>query len=199
MMEKIAVGSEAVVMSKGNLIIKYRVKKGYRIKALDDKLRKSRTRREFKIIQKCYENGINVPMPIKMSKDQEKIYMQKIDGISFDNAFSTSYLMKLGEMVADMHKLGIIHGDLTTANIILSKDKLYLIDFGLSYFSNKSEDRATDIFLFKNAIKSMHTNVYKEAYNIFIKGYKKRIGKEFKDVEEHLKDIEKRRRYHENS
>jgi Mn2+-dependent serine/threonine protein kinase len=101
-------------------------------------------------------------------------------------------------MLANLHKIGIVHGDLTTANMLVREKNLFFIDFGLSYFSQKDEDRATDLFLFKNALKSRHPNEFIEAYGLFLSAYKAAAGKEFKGIETHLRDIERRGRYHEN-
>ncbi len=197
-MKIMAVGSEATVYEDDGSVIKQRSPKRYRIKEIDEKLRKSRSRMEFKVMQKCYQGGINVPMPIRYSEKTKRIWMSRLNGKRLSEDFDTNRMYEVGEMVGKLHKLGIIHGDLTTANIMNDKEKLFLIDFGLSYYSVKDEDRASDIFLFKNALKSKHANKYKDAYLSFLDGYKSIIGKEFKGIDTHLKDIEERRRYHES-
>lgn len=41
----------------------------------------------------------------------------------------------MGILICKIHELGIIHGDLTTSNMMMNKDnEIVLIDFGLSYF-----------------------------------------------------------------
>ncbi len=197
-MKVIAFGSEAVVYEKGNIIIKRRVKKSYRIKEIDEKLRKNRSRAEFNIMRFLYESGLNVPRPLKYVEDSKEIWMEKIDGKRLAEEFSINDARDIGIVVAEMHNLGVIHGDLTTANIIKKDKKIYIIDFGLSYHSSKNEDFASDIFLFKNALKSKHNNLYKEAYYSFLHAYKSKIRKEFKGIDTHLKDIEERRRYNES-
>ena len=198
-MKEIARGAEAILYEDGDTVVKYREKKGYRIDEIDSPLRKSRTKREFSILKRCAYAGISVPKPIKISKEGDKLFMERIDGKQLDCVFSAADTVELGEIVAEMHKLGVIHGDLTTANMIKKENKVFLIDFGLGFYSRKSEDRATDLFLFKNALKSRHPSGFKEAYPSFLSSYEKRIGKEFKEIDTHLKDIENRRRYHENS
>ena len=44
-------GAEAEIYTEGDKVLKKRIPKLYRIKAIDEKLRKSRTKREKKIIQ----------------------------------------------------------------------------------------------------------------------------------------------------
>ncbi|MCL4398728.1 MAG: Kae1-associated serine/threonine protein kinase [Candidatus Parvarchaeota archaeon] len=197
-MKVLAFGSEAVIYEKEGIIIKRRIKKGYRIKEIDERLRKTRSKAEFNVMRFLYENSLNVPKPLKYIEDKKEIWMEKIDGKRLAESFSLEDAKGVGVMAAEMHNLGVIHGDLTTANMIKAGKKLYLIDFGLSYHSSKDEDIAIDIFLFKNALKSKHNDVYKEAYSAFLGAYKSKIRKEFKGIDTHLKDIEERRRYNES-
>jgi Kae1-associated kinase Bud32 len=197
-MKTIAVGSEAVVYENNGLIIKRRVKKGYRIREIDSNLRRKRSRAEFRTIKELYEKGINVPRPVKYTEKTEEIWMEKIEGERLAERFTEEDARQTGTMIADLHNNGIIHGDLTTANIIKKGEKLYMIDFGLSYHSTKDEDMASDLFLFKNALKSKHNPLYNKAYPLFIRAYKSHIRKEFKGIDTHLKDIETRRRYNES-
>ena len=197
-MKVLAFGSEAVIYEKNGIIIKRRVKKSYRIREIDEKLRKNRSKAEFNIMRFLYESGLNVPRPLKYLEERKEIWMEKIEGIRLAEEFSVNDAKETGRTVAKMHNLGIVHGDLTTANIIKRDKKLYIIDFGLSYHSPKDEDFASDIFLFKNALKSKHNDLYKEAYYSFLHAYKSKIRKEFKGIDTHLKDIEERRRYNES-
>ena len=99
---------------------------------------------------------------------------------------------KLGKQVALMHKNDIIHSDLTTSNIILKDNQVYLIDFGLGYFSKKIEDKAVDLHLIKQALEAKHWQNHEELFKKLIKTYK------FTDSEktlERLKAVEKRGRY----
>ncbi|EEZ92639.1 MAG: Mn2+-dependent serine/threonine protein kinase [Candidatus Parvarchaeum acidiphilum ARMAN-4] len=197
-MKLLGFGSEAAIYENNSFIIKRRIKKDYRIKEIDEKLRKNRSRAEFNIMRFLYESGLNVPKPIKYVESKKEIYMEKIDGKRLAESFSLEDSKSIGKMIADMHNLGVIHGDLTTANMIKKEGKVYLIDFGLSYYSLKDEDIASDIFLFKNALKSKHNEVYREAYAMCLDAYKSQIRKEFKGIDTHLKDIEERRRYNES-
>ena len=197
-MKVLAIGSEAVIMDKGNTIVKIRKRKGYRIKDLDEKLRKRRTKAEFNIMKKLYENGVKVPKPISIEENKKEINMEKIIGKRLSEQFEINDSSEIGRVVAEMHNVGVIHGDLTTANMVKNKEGIFLIDFGLSYYSGKDEDIASDLFLFKNALKSKHNDLYKEAYSKFLDEYKRYIRKEFKGIDTHLKDIERRRRYNES-
>ena len=64
-MKVLAFGSEAVIYEKKGIIIKRRIKKGYRIKEIDERLRKTRSKAEFNVMRFLYENSLNVPKPLK--------------------------------------------------------------------------------------------------------------------------------------
>ena len=70
-------GAEAIIYLKDNQIIKNRVKKGYRLQILDEKLRKRRTKSESKIIEKLSKT-INVPKIISVTDNE--ITMEYING-----------------------------------------------------------------------------------------------------------------------
>ncbi|MCW1294007.1 MAG: KEOPS complex kinase/ATPase Bud32 [Candidatus Parvarchaeota archaeon] len=195
----LSIGAESVIYLDGDTIVKDRVRKSYRIKQIDESLRRRRTRLEFNLMRRAFENRIDVPMPVRISKDEHKIYMEYIGDVGFKDNFSLKYIDKLGEEIAKMHRLGIIHGDLTTANMMIKDGKIYIIDFGLGYSSDKDEDKATDIFLLKNALETRHPKESRAAFRRFLTAYKEAYGKQFKGIETHLRDIESRRRYHENS
>ncbi|NXK65123.1 PRPK protein, partial [Sylvietta virens] len=67
---------------------------------------------------------------------------------------------KMGELLARMHDEDIIHGDLTTANLLLrpptEKLDLVLIDFGLSFISGLPEDKGVDLYVLEKAFISTH-------------------------------------------
>ena len=100
---------------------------------------------------------------------------------------------EIGEEVAGLHDKNIIHGDLTTSNMILKDDKVYFIDFGLGFFSAKEEDKAVDIRLFKQALESKHYKHFDICFNAFLQGYKK--SENSKQVLARLDKVELRGRY----
>ncbi len=101
---------------------------------------------------------------------------------------------EIGKNIAKLHNANIIHNDLTTSNMILKNKKVFFIDFGLAFHSSRVEDKAVDIYLFLQALKSKH-------FSIFDKFSKKVLDEYFKNVEEaekikkQLKKVEERGRY----
>jgi TP53 regulating kinase-like protein len=103
---------------------------------------------------------------------------------------------EMGKLIGALHEAGVIHGDLTTSNMILSDadKKVYLIDFGLGKFSAAVEDQAVDLFLLYEALKSTHFAFLAECWEDVTEAYAKRFG-EAKDVLARIEKIKKRRRY----
>jgi TP53 regulating kinase and related kinases len=100
---------------------------------------------------------------------------------------------EIGEKIALMHNSGIIHGDLTTSNMIYNDAKVYFIDFGLSFFSEKTEDKAVDLHLLKQALESKHYKVFEKAFDSVMKGYKSKSNN-FIDIKKRFDQVELRGR-----
>ena len=190
-------GAEAIILLDRN-IIKKRIKKSYRLPILDEKIRKSRTKSESKIIQKASEL-IPVPEIIKTSLPEKEIEMQYIKGKKLsdhlDKLKNTKKVCEqIGKNIAKLHDAGIIHGDLTTSNMILSQNnKLYFIDFGLGFFSEKIEDKAVDLHLIKQALEAKHFLNYEKFFFSVLKGYK--TSKNYAQTIKRLEKVELRGRY----
>ena len=192
----IAQGAEAKLFLEDGKILKNRFAKSYRIKEIDEKLRGFRTRREAKILQKL--EAINFPSPkLIKSDDKENILIEKIEGRLVKDILEKLDYNKLcseiGKKVAILHNNSIIHGDLTTSNMIFN-DEIYFIDFGLSFFSDKTEDKAVDLHLLKEALESKHYKIWEEAFKIVLDSYKKEAKKSI-EIFKRLEAVEKRGRY----
>lgn len=192
-MKIIQQGAEAVISLDKNQITKNRIKKSYRLPILDKKLIKSRTKAEAKIIEKLAKI-IPVPKIIETDK-QQTIIMQYINGKKLSNHLEKlnwkDICKEIASILTKLHNQDIIHGDLTTSNMIY-KDKLFLIDFGLGFHSRKIEDKAVDLHLLKQALEAKHFSIFPKAFNIILKNYK---AKDHKLIIERIKTIEKRGRY----
>ena len=180
-------------------VLKIRKEKKYRNSQLDSRIRKQRTIREAEIISQVKQHGVSSPIIYYVDTNACKILMQYLDG-TLVNALSESNLIKkckeIGKIVATMHKNGIMHGDLTTSNFIVSKKRIYVIDFGLSQRTTKSEDHAVDLRLFKEILNSAHASIMKKAWQNFLLGYKTEIGlKNFNKITNLVAIIESRGRY----
>ena len=192
-------GAEAKIILSNNFIIKDRTKKSYRIPELDDKIRKLRTRSEAKLLNKA-SKIIPIPDVIKVNEKAKEIRIEFIDGKKLSDHLDNFPLKKqkeicrsIGKNTAMLHDADVIHGDLTTSNMILKDNKIYFIDFGLGFNSHKFEDKAVDIHLLRQALEAKHFEHWETLFKEVLKAYSK--SKDSKIVLERLKAVEKRGRY----
>lgn len=181
-------GAEATIYLAEN-VIKERLEKSYRLKEIDETLRKTRTRKEAKLLVKLEEIGF--PAPRLLSTDRlSKIEMQYLEGPKLrDFLDADNYkeqCIELGRKIAMLHNQDIIHGDLTTSNMIVN-DEIFFIDFGLSFHSTKVEDKAVDLHLLRQAFDSKHFDICEGCFAAALEGYEK----ESSDAEDILSRLEK--------
>jgi len=195
----IGTGAEAVLIHQDGKLIKRRIKKSYRIEELDEKLRKQRTKKESKLLEKAAKI-IPVPKLIKTDEKSKEIEMEFLEGKKLsDNLDSLKnaeeICIEIGENIAKLHDADIIHGDLTTSNMIYKEkeNKVYFIDFGLGFESKKAEDRAVDVHLIKQALEAKHFDNYEKFFKAILTGYK--LSKNYQATLNRLKAVEKRGRY----
>src|SRR3989344_8855444 len=188
-------GAEAHIFLSNNQIIKERKPKSYRLPLLDNKIRYQRTKKESRLLEKASKV---IPIPKIISVTKDTIVLERIKGKKLsDNLDKLPSKLKvckqIGINIAKLHDTNIIHGDLTTSNMILSPSGLYFIDFGLGFESSKIEDKATDIHLIKQALEAKHFKQFKPYFSQVIKGYK--ASKNVSLVLKRLEAVEKRGRY----
>lgn len=199
-------GAEAIIYLDKNTIIKERVSKGYRHPEIDKQIINRRTKSERKILE-LVSQIISAPKPEK-SKEKDKITMPYINGdklsdtLDFYNAkLQEKIMFEIGKSIAKIHEKGIIHGDLTTSNIIFTPNsekkfgEVFFIDFGLGFLNGKYEDKGVDIHLLKQALEAKHFKNWKILFNEFEIGYRSINPIEAEKVFQKIKSIEKRGRY----
>ncbi|CAD5111054.1 DgyrCDS404 [Dimorphilus gyrociliatus] len=172
-------GAEARVYKKTlygkQIIIKERFSKKYRHPVLDSHLTDQRLKSEVRAILKCSSCGIKTPVIYMVDFNSSKIYMEYIaesitirdyienflkDGGNINELASLG--RQMGKLIGSLHANGIIHGDLTTSNILIkSKESgcdLIPIDFGLSSLGRLPEDQGVDLYVLERAMLSTHLN-----------------------------------------
>ncbi|MDR2944140.1 MAG: bifunctional N(6)-L-threonylcarbamoyladenine synthase/serine/threonine protein kinase [Methanosarcinales archaeon] len=176
------------------MVVKERIQKNYRLSQIDAKLRKERTRTEARMLTEARRCGISVP--IIYGVDAFSIKMEYIKGtpLKFVIDEKSESAAAVGEIVGKLHANNIIHGDLTTSNIMAGDDsELYLIDFGLSFFENSVESKGVDIHVLFQTFDSSHKNP-KLLKELFARGYRKSY-KEADSVLKRAEEIKMRGRY----
>jgi len=207
--ELVAKGAEANICSGHYLdeevLLKKRVVKGYRIPEIDAYLRRMRTKNEAKLLGESKRCGVMSPLVYDVDLKDSIITMEKIAGTEVKDIFSgknsrdlssiKSVSRIIGENVARLHDCGIIHGDLTTSNIILreEEDSVVFIDFGLGKISDLIEDKGVDLLVFKKAINGIHHDISQECFESIIEGYSG--AQNYREVVAKIEEIEGRGRY----
>ncbi|KAJ2784163.1 serine/threonine-protein kinase bud32 [Coemansia javaensis] len=147
-------------------VAKQRFSKGYRHPELDRKLTRGRLNQEARSLRRCREHGVRAPEVLRVDKDSATLYVEFVEGptlkewivaTSSDEAGEARLMAAAGRALHHMHQHNIIHGDLTTSNMIVGRDsELTLIDFGLSQVSGSVEDKAVDLYVLERAFISTH-------------------------------------------
>ena len=186
------------------VILKRRLVKKYRVPELDREIRIQRTKHEPSIIHKAKEAGVPTPIIYMVDIASATIVMEFVEGKRLKevlNHLPSEERKKLcryvGMLVGKLHKCGIIHGDLTTSNMILTPEgRIVFIDFGLSEKSFELEDRGVDLHLMKRALLSTHFTCAEECFESIIGGYMEIMGEaETKKALSKVREIERRGRY----
>lgn len=183
------------------VVVKERLKKRYRNRILDSRLRQIRARNEILVMQKISESGCLTPVVYDFEADIPSTTFGLIPGRTlseflssepFEN--SSKVLRRIGSEVASFHSRGVSHGDLTPSNIVIGVgDTPYFIDTSLGKADCTSNDAATDIFLFNGSLASLNNDTG-DMFRSFMEGYAEK-SKDLKLVNEELLKIERRRRY----
>jgi TP53 regulating kinase-like protein len=176
-------------------IAKVRAQKPYRHEALDAVVRRQRTVREASLMSGAKAAGVSTPFIYFVDPERTEIVMQFVDGIQARDALDASLCRQIGRYAALLHKANIIHGDLTTSNFIFDGVRLVLLDFGLAYYSERTEDMAVDVRLIKEVFTSAHVGI-KGAFSAFARGYESVAGKKrTARILANVWEIERRGRY----
>ena len=193
-MTVIAQGAEAVLERTQEGIRKSRPAKPYRHPMIDQELRTRRTRAEAKTLATA--RALGVPVPEVAIVDDHTLLLSVAPGVPLKETLDADpqLMHKVGTYVAKLHGGGVIHGDLTTSNIMHdpATGELTLIDFGLAYHSDRIEDRAVDLHVLKQALTSKHHRVSAIAFRHCCAGYRECAQADA--VLERLRAVERRGR-----
>ncbi|KAK4131200.1 Serine/threonine-protein kinase BUD32 [Trichocladium antarcticum] len=208
--------------------LKYRPPKPYRHPILDARLTKARLASEAKVLERCWREGVPVPAVYAMDPAAGWMMMEWIEGIPVraginawlgerpedgteapvvDDTPLVDLMKGIGTAVGALHRTGVVHGDLTTSNMMLrpreagqangdvgdeknAKGKavegdVVLIDFGLATQSMSDEDRAVDLYVLERAFASTHPRA-ERLFTILLDSY----GKTFKKAPSVLAKLE---------
>lgn len=205
----IAKGAESDILKGSYLgeeaVLKSRISKSYRINEIDSKIRKSRTKLEAKLLSDVKRAGVLTPILYDVDLENKSILMEKINGKLVKDLLSKvnsenrkEIAMSIGKNIAAIHNLNVIHGDITSSNMIIDEtNKLFFIDFGLGRYSDLFEDKTVDLLVLKKSFQSIDYKIASEIFENVIIGYldnsKDNLDK--KEICRKIFEIEARGRY----
>ncbi len=186
------------------VVIKKRLPKRYRPSQLDKQIRTFRTLHEPQLLHEAKLAGVPTPTVFLVDAKEAAIIMEFVEGKQVKQLLSSlseserrDFCFRIGELIGKLHNNGIIHGDLTTSNMIFnSEKKIFFVDFGLGEKTKELEARGVDLHLMKRALQSIHFRYTDECFASIMEGYSKILGfNAAKEVLQKMKEIERRGRY----
>ncbi|MEM0467549.1 MAG: KEOPS complex kinase/ATPase Bud32 [Candidatus Thermoplasmatota archaeon] len=198
-------GAEALICLDTYLhktvIQKKRISKQYRIREIDHRLIGSRTKEEAKLFSLARSCGVPVPLIYDVDIVNGILIMEYIQGKRIKDLLHHISLQErkkictsIGRNIARLHNHHIIHGDITTSNMILFDDRIYFIDFGLGCISQDIELKGVDLHVLMEAFESTHSQ-YPECFSYVLEGYQMEYTGDAKAVIMKIDEIVQRGRY----
>ena len=185
-------------------VLKTRRRRGYRHPELDSRLTRSRISVEAKILSRLQSKSFPAPRLLELDLEESWMVLTRIEGRpifdSFlDKSITDQDLEMIGSIIRRLHELGFSHGDLTTHNIMVDKDrKISLLDFGLSRISAELEHFGQDLQVLNECLSASHSE-FEGAIERVISGYRDASNSDFKPNAEavisRFNDIRNRVRY----
>ncbi|KAK9472432.1 kinase-like domain-containing protein [Dipodascopsis tothii] len=188
-------------------MLKYRPPKTYRHPTLDQQLTKHRTLAEARVLFRLAQAGVSVPELVAVDPKDGCIWMENVDGPSLKAwiwqseaaagagaaaAGAHELLQAVGAQIATLHALDIVHGDLTTSNVLVRAGHAVLIDFGLASQATLAEDKAVDLYVLERAFSSTHPQHAEEYFAAVLVGYEAAYGRGTKAAVFKVKEILKK-------
>ena len=198
-------GAEAILVRSTYLtypcVRKQRIQKTYRIQEIDTPLRIFRTKEEAKLMMHARSAGVHVPILFDIDVNNAVLTMEYLDGVrvkdlldSLSDEQRQQLCQSIGQAIARLHNHELIHGDITTSNIIYYNDQPYFIDFGLGSFSNENEAKAVDLHVLMEALSSTHSQ-HPQCFKYVWEGYQQVYQSNAHAVYSTIQEIIKRGRY----
>jgi TP53 regulating kinase-like protein len=186
------------------VVLKQRLPKTYRPQPLDLTIRRYRTIHEPQLMHEAKRAGVSTPTIFQVDVENATIVMEYVEGHQVKQLLDAlctedrkELCIRIGQEIAKLHRHGIIHGDLTTSNMILNSDGvLFFVDFGLGEKNEELEAQGVDLHLLKRALQSTHFTHADECFRSVLKGYTNVVGEPAAaEVLAKVGEIEKRGRY----
>ncbi len=179
-------------------VLKKRTAKGYRLPELDSVIRKERLRKEVRLMRYARKAGVPVPMIYDVLEEESSMVMEYFPGKRVLDCIEEGRapdLEVLGGYIGKLHAHDIVHGDLTTSNILYDEitRRICFIDFSLGERTSDTEEKGVDLHLMREALVSVHREPL-DKYEAILKGYRSTFAHGETAIAK-VKEIESRGRY----
>ncbi|WP_262178957.1 bifunctional N(6)-L-threonylcarbamoyladenine synthase/serine/threonine protein kinase [Haloarcula laminariae] len=161
-------GAEATVTVEADRVVKARTPRSYRHPALDERLRTERTRQEVRLTSEARKHGVPTPLVLDVDPAEARIVFQRVGEADLRERLNADTVGTVGGHLARIHDAGFVHGDPTTRNVRVAPDdatrngraeseatrerSVFLIDFGLGYYTDEPEDHAMDLHVLAQSL-----------------------------------------------
>jgi TP53 regulating kinase-like protein len=176
------------------------------------------------VLLKCAKEGVRVPGVLGVSWEEGWVAAEWIEGPTVKAAVRgrdtegegsegalRGLMRRIGNAVGRLHAVGVVHGDLTTSNMMLRpgsgestagegekqegglEGEIVLIDFGLAAQTVQEEDRAVDLYVLERAFGSTHPRE-EGMFGEVLEGYREAFPKGSKGTLRRLEDVRMRGR-----
>lgn len=186
-------------------VLKLRQAKRYRVPSIDNYIRRRRTYAEAKAMLMASDLGVPTPALYYINIDEGAIVMEYIRGSRLRELLfveeGKEYLVKFGEYIGIMHSNGLLHGDLSPANVVVRDGDLVLIDFGLAELAKPTpskryvEKLAVDLNVLFRSLESTYGRKGERLKGYVVEGYRKALENLADYVVDTVYSIRRRARY----
>ena len=187
-------------------VLKERDPKGYRPKALDERLRKERTRTEARLLGEARRLGVRTPILYDVDLPKSRLILEELPGPTLKQLLDEhreedptiqGAVRSFGNALGRLHGGGISHGDLTSSNVLFpdgAQGRPALLDLSMGSRSPGVEELGIDLHLVEEDLKALHPNGA-ELFERFLEGYLEGNPEGGKAVRARAKEIRGRVRY----
>jgi Kae1-associated kinase Bud32 len=163
-------------------MLKEREPKRYRPKALDERLRKERTRTEARLLVDARRLGVRTPMVYDLDLAKHRIVLERLEGPTLKQlledpaqpiATLSAAVRSFGAALGRLHAGGIAHGDLTSSNVIFPAgptEPPALLDLSMGTRNAGVEELGIDLHLVEEDLKALHPKA-DALHRAFLEGY----------------------------
>lgn len=153
-------GAEASVELSEHTVVKSRHAKAYRHDLLDQHLRETRTAAEARLLHAARKAGVPTPVIEDIDLQTGQLTLEFVGEEDLRDGISPPRMRAMGRHLVRLHEAGIVHGDATVRNVRVASTepgiggdgRVYVIDFGLGFYSDHVEDYAMDLHVLAQSL-----------------------------------------------